>query len=388
MRPRIAALCAAALAVVAAAALADAPATIHVNGETGSDAGDGTADRPLRTLSAAIARLPDPVTASVTVELAGAEHRTTGAVDMPANRLDLQRRMRPGVGVRIVGATSPMPVLAWEGGEAMVDAREGAWRLEHVQIGSFTRRQRRGVMVTGPAEVTLKDVTFRTRSQSDGAIYARRGGHVALRGAIRINEHLHEARPEEDTFSGIIAAEHGHVAFEEREGASLDIGNGSLSATYYGCIELRCASARVTSWSDQGNTLAINNGGRIDLHSTPVRLRAGLRANTPIGLEHDGHILAEGAHITIEGENDHAIVLQKVSSLMCNDIELKGTFRTAVSAMSGSVLVCGLMGKVGRIEADTGSHVTVERIDGELAGPVEAHRAASVALPDKVVVGK
>ena len=104
--------------------------------------------------------------------------------NMPADRLELMRRMRPGVKLRIVGvpgADNLPPRLAWEGGTAMIHACEGEWSVENVQVGTGSTRQRRGVLVTGPARVTLENVTFRTRSQSDAAIYADRGGLVLLR---------------------------------------------------------------------------------------------------------------------------------------------------------------------------------------------------------------
>ena len=101
---------------------------------------------------------------------------------------------------------------------------------------------------------------------------------------------------EDETFCGVFATDHGVVEFDERDGSSLVLGNGNLSASYYGSIRLGCEEARVTSWT-KSNNLAINNGGRIDLRNTPTVLRAQLRNNVPIGLEHDGHILAEDAHI-------------------------------------------------------------------------------------------
>jgi hypothetical protein len=359
------------------------PERIHVNVARGSDRNPGTASRPLKSISAALARLPDPLTRSVTIELAGRAHKTTGGRDMPSNVLELMRRMRPGVNVTIIGrpgADEQTPTLAWEGGRAMVDVREGDWWLENLYIGTFTKRQRRGVMVTGPGQVTLKNVTFRTRSISDAGIYAHRGGKVSLRGAIKLNEHLHD-QAEEETFCGIIATDHGLVRFVEREGASLDIGNGSLSASYYGCIRLGCETARVTSWGEQSNNLAINNGGRIDLHNTEVLLRAARRRNTPIGLEHDGHILGEGAHVIIEGENSMAIALQKASTFTCNDIELRGRFDYCLWASSGSMFVGRFLTDVGRIEATTGANINIEKIDGELIGPVIAKHAARISLP-------
>ncbi len=70
----------------------------------------------------------------------------------------------------------------------MVDVREGEWRFERLQIGSFAEGQRRGVYVRGPARVVLEDVSFRLRSDSDIGIRAEDGGRVSLRGNIRLNE--------------------------------------------------------------------------------------------------------------------------------------------------------------------------------------------------------
>jgi hypothetical protein len=298
------------------------------------------------------------------------------------------RRMRPGVRVSIVGQTNrsgELPKMAWEGGAAMVDVREGVWWLENTQIGTGTKRQRRGVMVAGPGCVTLKNVTFRTRSLSDAAIYAQRGGLVELRGAIKLNEHLHE-RAEEETFAGIIATDHGIVRFAERDGASLEIGNGSLSASYYGVIGLGCKTARITSWGEQSNCLAVNNSGRIDLHNTTTRLCARQKQNTPIGLEHDGHVLAEGAHIIIEGTNDTAIYLQKSCTLTCNDIEIRGNCPNTLTASSGSMFVGRFKSDVAGITATTSATINIEAADGKIAGPLSATRGGIISLPDGKIV--
>jgi hypothetical protein len=363
------------------------PERLYVDPERGREDYPGSRRRPVRTISGAIARLPDPLTRSVTIELPCGRYQTTGGRGMPDNVLELMVRMRPGVRVTIVGQVDERgrrPVLAWEGGRAMIDAREGNWSLEDVQIGTFTRRQRRGVMVAGPAHVALKTVSFRQRSLSDAGIYAHHGGQVSLYGAITLNEHLHDDADEE-TFCGIIATDHGLVRFREREGAALSLGNGSLSASYYGCIRLGCATARITSWGEQSNNLAINNGGRIDLHNTAVTLRAQRRRNTPIGLEHDGHILGEDARIVIEGENSMAIALQKASTFTCNDIALRGEFDYCLWASSGSMFVGRFLTDVGRIEATTGATVHVEKIDGALSGPVIAKRCGVISLPDRNV---
>jgi hypothetical protein len=358
---------------------------VYVDPRLGNDRNSGTQDHPLKSISAAVSRLPDPVDESVEIHLASADYVSTGAKDMPGDQLILMRRMRPEVQVSIIGASEggARARLDWQN-SPLVYATEGNWSLENLQIANNSTKQRRGIMVEGPAHVTLKDVTIRTRSHSDAAIYADRGGKVSLRGQININDDLFDRAPDE-SFAGIIATDHALVQFVEREGASLQMGNGSLSASYYGVIRLGCEKARITSWTDQGNTLAINNGGRIDLHNTETTLCAKQRRNTPIGLEHDGHILGEGAHVIIVGENENAIVLQKASTFTCNDIELKGHFNCAVSAMSSSMFVGRLIGDVTGIAATTGACVNVEQCSGEIKGSVSATRAGVVSLPDRIV---
>ncbi|MEW6252089.1 MAG: DUF1565 domain-containing protein [Planctomycetota bacterium] len=405
------------------------PEALWVDPAKGDDRNPGTQQKPLKSISAAIALLPDPLEQSVTIHLAAGTYTTTGGKTMAATRLELMRRMRPGVTVRLIGAgdatggasggaagtagknagRSPdsaggdyATILGWESDTALIDAREGDWWLENVRIGTFTTRQRRGVEVAGPAHVTLRNVTFRQRSLSDAGIYAHRGGQVSLLGRVALNEHLHAAagkehlhggqpedeRPaaEPETFCGIIATDHGLVRFREREGASLELGNGSLSASYYGVIRLGCETARITSWNEQSNNLAINNGGRIDLHNTTVTLDARQRRNTPVGLEHDGHVLAEGARLIIVSDNDSAIALQKASTLACNDVELRGKYEYALWASSGSMFVGGFRGDVGRIDATTGATINIEKVTGRLIGPVTARHAARISLPDRDVV--
>ena len=369
-----------------AATAADLPDVLHVDGKRGSDKASGTHRKPLRSLSAAIARIPDPLLESLTIELAPVDYDETGGRDMPDHCLHLMRRMAPGVVVTIRSASdSERARWSWEGSRQLVVATEGAWHLQGIEVGSFTVRQRRGVEVVGPADVTLEDVRFRLRSQSGEAIFARDGGRVSLRGAIELNEHLHETADDE-TFTGILAVDHGVVEFDRREGATLDIGNGTLSVRYYGQIRLGCESARITCHTTSNN-LAINSGGRIDLRATPVVLRATDPRNTPIGLEHDGHLLAEDAHVRIVGENHSAIALQKSSTFTCNDIDLVGTFGHALWASSGSMFTGRFLGDVTRLKASTGAQVLVEKVGGELIGPLEAKSAGVIAVPGRVVRG-
>jgi hypothetical protein len=361
------------------------PSNLWVDPARGKDSNPGTEDRPVATLSAALRRLPDPLDTSVTIELAAGAYTSTGGGEMAPTRLELMRRMTPGVAVRLIGVPGPngaLPQLAWEGDTALIDVREGDWWLENVQIGTFTTKQRRGLQATGTGHMTLKNVTFRTRSLSDAAIYAADGGRVTLRGAIRINEHLHD-KADDESFAGIIATNHGLVRFAEREGASLDIGNGSLSSSYYGCIRLGCETARITNWSEHSNCLAINNGGRIDLHNTATTLCAKNERNTPIGLEHDGHILAEGALITITGANKMAIALQKASTFTCNDIDLAGQFDLAMYASSGSMFVGRFLSDVGPLHATTSASINIEKLGGRLTGPTTATHGGQITLPDR-----
>jgi hypothetical protein len=365
--------------------------SLWVNAERGRHGASGEEDTPCPSLAEAIERLPETLSQSVTIHVAPGIYSNSGGEKLHDDRLGLMRRMRPGVSVRIIGvsaADGAVPQLNWEGGGLpMILVCDGEWWIENVQIGSGSLRQRRGVMVTTSAQVTLKDVTFRTRSQSDAAIYAERDGLALLRGAIRINEHLHNEAPDE-SFAGIVATDHGIVRFAESQRALLDIGNGSLSASYYGCIGLGCETAQITSWGEQSNTLAINNGGRIDLRNTATTIRAKRRHNTPIGLEHDGHILAEGAHIVIEGENEMAIALQKASTLTCNDIELRGTFGKTIWASSGSMFVGRFLTDISDVSADTGAQINIERINGTILGNVSANRCATIALPDRNIIAQ
>lgn len=380
------------ICLVSIAADADSPATttasfaseLFVDPEDGKDRYDGSRRKPLRTISAALALVPDPVPETVTIHLASGTYSTTGGVDMPEETLYLWRRMAPEADVRLVGPESGEPaILAWNGERRMIEVREGAWRLTRVQVGSFSTAQRRGVRVHGPARVVLEDVTFRLRSHSDAGIWATDGGRVQLRGAILLNEHLAE-EAQDESFCGVFATDHGVIEFDERQGSSLVLGNGNLSASYYGSIRLGCEEARVTCWT-KSNNLSINNGGRIDLRNTPIVLRAQLRNNVPIGLEHDGHILAEDAHIRIVGPNDAAIALQKASTFTCNDIELVGEFEYACWAMSGSMFVGRFLGDVPRLEASTGAGIHVEKIGGKLVGKVEAKSGGLISLPDRTV---
>lgn len=366
----------------ASAPTAPAEVELYVNPDKGKDSAPGTKRRPKRTLSAALATLPEPLEESVTVHLLSGVHGSTGGVRTSERSMQLAHRMRPGVTISIDGPKSGDPaVLDWRGGH-LFDIREGEWQLRRVQVGTFRKDQRRGVQVRGPARVLLEDVTFRQRSLSDAGIWAEDGGRIFLRGAIKLNEHLHE-KAEEETFCGIVAVDHGIVEFRGGKGSSLEIGNGSLSVRTYGRIRLGCESARITSWT-KSNNLAVNHSGRIELANTPTILRAHRQNNTPIGLEHDGHLLAEDTYVKIIGPNDSAIALQKASTFTCNDIELSGEFEYAMWASSGSMFCGRFLTDVSKLDARTGAQILVEAIKGEVK-EVVVRSGGLVALPDRVV---
>lgn len=367
----------------------DPPDLLCIDGSRGDDQSPGTKDKPLRSISAAIARLPDPLERSVTIAIAPGSYATTGGKGMSERSLQLVRRMRPGVAVTIQPAkpdAGPV-ILAWNGGEPSIDAREGTWRIEGLEIGSGEKGQKRGVLASGSVEVILDGVSFQLRSSSDAGIFARRGGRIALRGAIRLNDPLPSDVKDDESFCGIIATDQGVVEFDERQGSSLVLGNGSLAASYYGTIRLGCETAKITSRT-RSNCLSIGNSGRIDLRNTETTLVATDPKNTPIGLEHDGHVLAEDAHIKILGANEAAVALQKASTLTCNELELTGKFERALWASSGSMFVGSFVGEVGRLEASTGASIHVERSNGKVIGPVEAKSGGVVSLPDRVVSSK
>ena len=368
-------------------ALTGAEDELHVDPEKGKPNGKGTKSRPFASLSEALASLPEPLSESVTIRLAAGIYETTGGVGMPERTLELMHRMRPGVSVTLAGpagaAEGERPVLAWLGDRRTVEVTEGTWEFERLQIGSFDERQRRGVHVVGPAHAILRDVEFRLRSGSDAGIWAERGGRVTLRGAIGLNRHLTDEAPPE-SFCGVLAEHHGVVGFDERSGSSLVLGNGNLSVRTYGVIRLGCETAEISCWT-KSNNLTVNNGGRIDVANTTTTLRAHMANNTPIGLEHDGHLLAEDAHIRIVGPNDSAIALQKSSTLTCNDIELVGEFEFALWASSGSMFVGRFLTDVPKLRARTGAQLHVERLAGKLTAEPEVGSGGLISLPDRVL---
>ncbi len=350
---------------------------LTVDPARGNDSAPGTAERPLKTIVAALARVPENVDSTLTIRLKAGAHGGAPLV--------LRRRTAPSTSVALTGENGT--ILDWPG-ESMITVLEGQWAISNVQIGTRRLNQRQGIVVEGPGLAIVRDVKIRTRSESGAGLLARRAGRIHLAGRIELNEDLHEKKPEAETFCRILAEDHGTVQFVERDGASLSIGNGSLSAQYYGCVRLGCATARVTSWT-MNNVIGIGNSGRVDLHGTETRLKAGDPRNTCIGPEDDGHIMAEDTKLILESEgNGAAIVLQKSSTLYGTDIELRGAFLSAVVAMSGSTFSGVIKGDVRSIEATTGAHVSLHPGSAKPSGEVNARFGATIVLPDGKVFGK
>jgi len=263
-----------------------------------------------------------------------------------------------GEGPSFQGRAQPGQVVLDWGATPLVQVTGGVWYFENIQLGnrSYPTSQQ-GVEAYGTDSlVNLKDVRIRTGSQSASGILASRGAEVRLYGTIELNEDLHDTELN-SSFCSIVAEYHGAVRVRDSAG-TLSLGNGSLSAGYYGTIELGGSSARITSWGDQSNCLAVNDSGRIDLHGTTTTLCAKKPGNTLIGLEDDGHILAEDATINLQtiASVPGAVILQKSSVFNGGPIVAQGPRGIVFATMSGSALGASVVGTVESVSADTGSY--------------------------------
>lgn len=366
---------------------------IYVDGKRGSDRAAGSQNSPLKSLYAAIEHIPKEIDRTLTIHLAAGDYTTTGGQGMHAQCLELNRRMRLGAKVRIIGNTADFAkpatigavTLNWQSQKSrfLIVATEGHWTLENIQLGTRKPGQRHGISVAGPALLELHNVRIHTIGQKGPGLRAQHNGRIFLYGNIELNEDLRNSSGSEESFCRIEAEYCGVVKFIQRKGATLTLGNGNLSASYYGVIELGCEEASITSWNYQSNPIAVNNSGRVDLHNTKTTLCARNPRNTPIGLEHDGHVLAEGARIIIDGKgNSNAIVLQKASSFFCNDVEIRGEVRHPLLAMSGSVLLVGIHGDLGEAWAHSGSTIIIEKCTGSLKGPLKETKSGRIVPPE------
>jgi hypothetical protein len=366
---------------------------LYVDGNKGSDSAAGKITTPLRTVNEALSRLPRVVEQDITIHIAPGNYDTTGGKGLYAEYLELNHPMRYGARVRIVGNTigfdNPAPagsvIFNWRNHLSgfLIVATQGHWTLENIQVGTRQSDQRGGITSIGPAILELRDIRIHTMRQKGPGICAQHSGRIHLYGNIELNEDLCGSDGSDQNFCRIEAEYGGVVKFMQGEGATLTLGNGNLSAAYYGVIELGCEWASITSWNYQSNPIAVNNSGRVDLHNTTTRLCARNPRNTPIGLEHDGHVLAEGAHIIIDGRgNSNAIVLQKASSLFCNNVEIRGEVSQHLLAMSGSFLLVGINGDLGETLATTYSCIIIESCTGRLMGPFKKTKFGQIVLPD------
>ncbi len=80
------------------------PQELFVDPVKGKDSGKGTKRKPFRSVSAAVATLPEPLEESVTLHLLPGEYENTAGVRTSQSSLQLMHRMRPGVHVLLLGA--------------------------------------------------------------------------------------------------------------------------------------------------------------------------------------------------------------------------------------------------------------------------------------------
>ena len=363
-------------------------AHIYIDPVLGDDTQDGTEARPRKTISAALSLLPEEIAADVTVHLKPGNYTTTGASAMPDNYLVLRRRMWPGVTVQILGdgGATNRAVLDWSGREFLVLVLEGQWSLANLQIGTRRAGQSEGLGVEGPGLTIVRDVRIRTGAGQAAGLLARRAGRIHLYGTIEMNEDLHDAGGAATNVCMIWAKDHGTIQFMQSVGASLSMGNGQLAASSYGSVGLGCGWARITSWTT-GNNIAIACSGRVDLHGTETTLRGRHPDNGLIGLEDDGHVLAENTHVILEslGCRD-AIYLQKASMVFGGPFEVRGAFTNTVVAMSGSVFAGTVTGAVSHVEAHTGAHITLEH-GSSMPRTARGYLGGTVVLPnDRVLI--
>ena len=361
---------------------------VYVDPVLGDDTHDGTEAQPRKTISAALSLLPEEIAADVTVHLKAGNYTTTGASAMPDNYLVLRRRMWPGVIVQILGdgGTTNRAVLDWSGREFLVLVLEGQWSLANLQIGTRRPGQPEGLGVEGPGLAIVRDVRIRTGTGQAAGLLARRAGRIHLYGTIEMNEDLHDAGGAATNVCMIWAKDHGTIQFMQSVGASLSMGNGQLAASSYGSVGLGCGWAKITSWTT-GNNIAIACSGRVDLHGTETTLRGRHPDNGLIGLEDDGHVLAENTHVILEslGCRD-AIYLQKASMVFGGPFEVRGAFTNTVAAMSGSVFGGTVTGAVSHVEAHTGAHITLEH-GSSMPRTARGWLGGTVVLPnDRVLI--
>lgn len=222
----------------------------YVDPIRGSDTNPGSKTAPLQTVSAAIEKVPELVTAAITIHLAPGVYTTTGGKGMPTSVLILDRKMRRegdwridisvhivGEGKNFEGAAEPGEVVMDWGTGLQIQVENGVWNLQNIQIGNRSYKgSQQGIIASGSsALVHLRDVRIRTASQSGCGIGAVRGGEVQLHGSIELNEDLHDKAPE-NSFCGIRASYHGIVRWNDGSGV-LSIGNGSLTTGYFGMID-------------------------------------------------------------------------------------------------------------------------------------------------------
>jgi len=126
------------------------PSELYVDPQKGRDnePSAGSFEKPFRSISAAIAVIPEEVRTPITIHLLPGRYDTTGGHGMPDNHLVLRRRTASGCYIQLKGAgggkVNARPVLLDWISAPMVTVCEGRWRIGHIQLGTRNKKQRQG----------------------------------------------------------------------------------------------------------------------------------------------------------------------------------------------------------------------------------------------------
>jgi hypothetical protein len=348
--------------------------SIYVHPSDGKDSHNGLRpNAPKRSIQSALSSIPEgALRESYEILLAEGTYTGTGGEGIAAAQIYLERSMSEfgrdfQITIRGMRSDFSAPaaigkvVLDFESSAALIMVKGGRYSLQDIQIGNRSRygQTQIGVCAIGfDSEVTMRNVRIRTTSQSAGSIDAEDGAVINLAGTIEINEDLHKA-PDgsgDNTFSGISASYSAIIRTVER-GTKISIGNGNFSVSYYGTVQVQDSEASITSWT-VSNCFAANNSGLIDISRSAVTLKKRERRNVLIGPEDDGHIIADGATISLANDEfENNIYLQKGSTLKGGIVRVTGRAKGIIHASSGSRMAATLEGVWESINVTTGARI-------------------------------
>lgn len=296
-----------------------------------------------------------------------------------------------------LGNASPGEVILDVNSSPMFIHRGGHYHFKQIQAGDYTRRSQNAFyseLADGFLE--LENVVICTGSLS-GSIWADFNSVIKLRKNITLNEDVPSAMQYKQ--AGLSASNGGRIVSADK-GGQLYIGNGSISASEGGSIELGQRNGiYVENDAHQANLLACNGrGSAINMRGSVAELKCSHpNKNHVIGLEHDGGILHENALFQIMcTERDQFIAYQKVSfglggkrGIHPGNVLVIGPFGVKVWASTGSIaeLMFAFQdnGSVKNVYADTGATLFVH---GEIDPSVcHARRGGEVYLNGVKVAG-